>query len=57
MPTLVGLGYSRLISAFMNHENLLNGLVEHMIILETFANEQIAEEFTKIKAIRLIVKI
>lgn len=40
----------------MDREKLLNGPIEHVVILETFDNKQIAEEFAEIGIIRLIVK-
>jgi hypothetical protein len=60
--TLVGfcgpsrLRYNRLIGAFMHHKELLDGLIEHVVVLKTFADESIAKEFVKIGVIRPVVK-
>lgn len=47
---------SRLICVDMDHRELLNGPIKHIVILETFVNEQKSEEFPKIGIIRLVVK-
>jgi hypothetical protein len=42
------LRYSWLVGGAMDHEEHLNCPIEHIVILESFANKEVAEEFAKI---------